>query len=384
MKAKNFAQNSLLYHYVYGVLQEHASPYVAFVDYVGCPAVTHGNHVLPNAWSYTVYRINYHTGTAKSQWGNYGGPTSSEVDFESWNGPLQGLGFYDPSSQNMNAMLDNAYNEALSKLNEKVRGGLDLSVDMGQASETARMVKNLAKWNRWFNGFGPKRWAREWLEYTYGWKPLLKDIYDAAGEIQHKNASLLKLSVRASQQKTVSGGRNVGRPDISDTGGSGYVIQEGPVVMTKLHGNVKAMVTLGVTLSPPTDISNASRWTSLNPLSIAWELMPYSFVVDWFYDIGGFLRNAETALINGPRFVTGFRSNLRVQNVSETVDYNASGIHHYFTGVIMINTKANFQSAAFERSVLVSYPLPHVPHVKTDLSAGRLLNAAALLAQKLR
>jgi hypothetical protein len=35
----------------------------------------------------------------------------------------------------------------------------------------------------------------------------------------------------------------------------------------------------------------ASRMGLVNPLSIAWEVVPFSFVVDWFLPVGNFLEN---------------------------------------------------------------------------------------------
>ena len=55
-----------------------------------------------------------------------------------------------------------------------------------------------------------------------------------------------------------------------------------------------------------------STYTSMNPASIKWELVPYSFVVDWFYDIGSYLRGCETSTIYSSVFKAGWTSELRL------------------------------------------------------------------------
>ncbi len=380
MQTKDFTQNSNLYATLIGQEPAIYGSFPGFRDYVDHGPILHGDHVRPLEWSYGVFTIHYTMGSAVAQGGNYGSGLPC-VDKFNISGPLQGIGVFSVSY--LPAMLINAENTALSRLNEKVRGGLDLSVAIGESSETRRMVKAIGSWDRWFKGFGPKRWAKEWLEYTYGWKPLLSDIYNATQDLKRKNDSMLHFSARASEQREASGTRSLGRPDIVGDG-TGFIIQEGPVLTSKTGGIAKASCMYGITLKPPSKLSNAARWTSLNPLSIAWELMPYSFVIDWFVDVGSYLRDIETSLIYGPEFVSGFKSSLKIMNVSESIDYNHRGTNSFFDGVMVVNASNKVDYKVFNRSILTTYPLPHLPQVKTDLSWKRLMSAAALLTQQLK
>lgn len=381
MQNRDFTQNANLYRSD-GAGVDIIGSFQTYSEHVGGGAVVHGDHVHPNPWSYGYFRFNYPVGKATVAQGHFGGAGNNLLDIASYSGPLQGIGFASVGSE-LDIMQTNAYNKAISRLSEKVRGSLDISVAMGEASETRRMLNALGKWDRWFKGFGPKRWASEWLEYTYGWKPLLSDIYDAAKELQRKNEALMTFNASAKEKKPLSTSRDLGYPDFSGVGGSGYAISDGPHVISNVSGNLVAICKVSVTLSPPTSTTNAARWTSLNPLSIAWELMPYSFVIDWFVDVGSFLRDAETALLFGPRFLSGYVSTTRIRDTHEVVQYNARGISHYFSGVVVADCQSNVKAVTFNRSLLGSYPLPRLPQVNTDLSWRRLTSAAALLAQQL-
>lgn len=70
---------------------------------------------------------------------------------------------------------------------------------------------------------------------------------------------------------------------------------------------------------------NLHRATTLgltNPAAIAWELVPFSFVVDWFIPIGNFL-NSWTDFL-GLRFEDSY--NTRYVKVENLRLYNGSGV----------------------------------------------------------
>lgn len=126
-------------------------------------------------------------------------------------------------------------------------------------------------------------------------------------------------------------------------------------------------------------------FTSLNPVSIAWELLPYSFVVDWFFNVGNYVRNLETALLYGGDFVDGYMTKVsyaQMKMVPKRYSYpKGSG-----TGLVSctFDAKSEAYLVNFNRSILTSSPTPEVPSFRADLGSARLLNAAALLAVLLK
>jgi hypothetical protein len=154
----------------------------------------------------------------------------------------------------------------------------------------------------------------------------------------------------------------------------------GPTWSTSiLSSDVKMSTTLGVTMVVNEDNHwDLRKWSSLNPYSIAYELVPYSFVADWFYDIGGYLRNMETAMAYGFDFQTGYRSDLAAFSGSmlRYVPYVSYpyGYESY---------QASYRGLRFKRRKLSWYPSPQKPTLQVDLGSSRLLNGAALLANML-
>lgn len=329
-------------------------------DVVPGPIVK-GNLRNYNPWSYVVYHRRYVNGnflindqSVANAWTNYSGDLKN---FDANDGFKWTFPQFDP---------DYLYNQALDRLNEKVRGGLDLSVAAFEGRQTLRMIAALGKAKRYITGFGTKRMANEWLEFTYGWKPLASDIFGIADESVRYNLNRIK-NVRAGANDRLPSGKMTVRFGTTDV-----------PVQAKAEG----ILSTRISMEFETKDFDIARWSSLNPVSIAWELMPYSFVVDWFYDIGGYLRNLETALLYGCRFVRGYRSHLYVADVTlESGRYvlKTSGI-----GYNVYNLSGWESYKGFTRSVLTSYPFPRPPSFETSLGSNRLLSAAALLRQLIR
>lgn len=278
-------------------------------------------------------------------------------------------------------------NEALDKLNEKVRGSLDLSVSGFEYKQTQEMLKLLSPkglrnyaqdaWTRVHGYRGKPRslWdavkdvsgipADAWLQYQYGWKPLVSDIYGIADESLHVARNSLT-GFTASSMRRVEG--------IDMPYSLGYAAKWSGFKQLKGKWACKYGLVLDAELETA---ERLARWTSLNPVSIAWELLPYSFVVDWFYDIGGFLRAIETSLANNVSFVSGYKSTIRAYEYYPTIEWDGT-----YSGVGMKGQCAGYcKYVRFNREVLSSYPLPNVPRFKSNLGSTRLLSAAALLQQ---
>jgi len=111
-----------------------------------------------------------------------------------------------------------------------------------------------------------------WLEYHFGWEPLIKDIYDAVQIIQGPLPSQTKVATAKNSGRYVSGSVN---PNLA--------YQEIPwELKIRLQGRLE-------TSNP--NLAVASQLGLTNPLSLLWEVTPFSFVVDWFLPVGNFLDN---------------------------------------------------------------------------------------------
>lgn len=326
---------------------------------VGSSAVVLGDHVHPNNWSYSVSRVRSYSGLQVV--------TQSGVRYTNA-GVLCALTAYGPPT-----ISPHIYNDLLDRLNEKVRGGIDLSVDAFQAQQTKRMfsassrVEDYARLARQRGRGVAKLVGSAWLELQYGWRPLLGTIHDAGEKLMNHTVKRLTFKARVKEHLGPAS------PVTQVFGGPAYPKN----VKCYFDGDRIDMMEMAIRLKGSSGVlQSLAGWSSLNPLSIAWELVPYSFVVDWFYDVGGYMRNLETGLLFGSSFDGGYVSTLRVSNMTSKGSW--TGSDGYGQG------EASGSYRIFNRSALSSYPLPRYPSFRCDLGSGRLLNAAALLTQRLK
>jgi hypothetical protein len=264
---------------------------------------------------------------------------------------------------------DGVYNDALEKLNSQTRGDLDVVVDLAEAHQTRAMFSATKRVEDYTKVFmrrftTVKAAANHWLEYTYGVKPLLNTVFGLAEEN-------IRIVLNQIEHFRVRATDNSYRPKtvvINDIWG----LESYPVV----GGKFKISCTLGMDMSSNT--FDFVRFYTLNPVSLAWELTPYSFVVDWFLNVGGYLRNLETSLLYGGRFKSGYRTNLFAYDgiAQSYFDYTKAG----FNPGGFQRTESRFKGSSMSRSLLSSYPAPTLPRFEAKLGASRLLSAASLLA----
>lgn len=274
--------------------------------------------------------------------------------------------------------LNTLYNTALSRVYDQIRGSVDLAVSVAEAGRTRDSVRqwrdqllpiadDLSRHGgrlvRFIRNFHPRQWGNRWLEYQYGWRPLVQDIYNTAQQLMDSSTKRnLKIVGRASQQ----------RGDLTRYANTWYTGCTESVGYA-LRSRVMVVAEFGMS---PSRIQALSGFTSLNPASITWELLPYSFVVDWFYDIGGYIRNLESNLL--------FMSDLKRA-------YMVEGYRLLFTGSVDGGGPQNATTtsvASARASALYTYKhrqvttlAPRYPVVRADLGWQRLISAASLLSQ---
>lgn len=122
-----------------------------------------------------------------------------------------------------------------------------------------------------------KTFADLWLELHFGWEPLIKDIGSAVEVLQGSPPACMVVGRGTSKEKS-----------LRFTGGGTQrdFVERDYTFSTKVKANVR--------VENP-NLALANQMGFINPLSVAWELVPFSFVVDWFLPVGGFL-NSFTSL----------------------------------------------------------------------------------------
>lgn len=208
--------------------------------------------------------------------------------------------------------------------------------------------------------------AEEYLKYVYGWKPLMQDIY---GIIElSKQGSSRPLLLHAKSSTLTQQGVDYTYDNYSHACKTRLVVNATDRTNCKLwyridpdHATLRALNQLGL----------------VNPLALAWDLVPFSFVLDWVLPIGSTL-NALTAPA-GLRFVDGSLSR-RVTASGPYLHWSylfegnfptySVGAHAQATGTFTYN--------GYTRERLLSSPLPGF-YVDYDPFRGdRPLKALAL------
>lgn len=116
-----------------------------------------------------------------------------------------------------------------------------------------------------------KSFANNFLETHFGWVPLCQDIHDAAQAISQP---LKSTKVVKSASERFSNELHSGTPPYYRNFGT--------------YGTVKVRVSAYVKCTNPA-LHLASNLGLTNPAALAWELIPFSFVVDWFANVGQFV-----------------------------------------------------------------------------------------------
>lgn len=208
-------------------------------------------------------------------------------------------------------------------------------------------------------GITPKGLGGYLLQWRYGWKPLCADIHaiaDSLGKMEPK-AKLI------TARRTVKGSRQV---DSSYRGDNNRLMDWS----TKSDYYTKCQLTGQIRESW---LRSANQWGAVNPLSLGWELVPWSFVVDWFMPIGNVL-SALTATA-GLDFVGGFTS-CGIQG-RKTINIGPPSPSWAITGSA---TTYEVDRFGFRRDALGGWPVP-LPYVKSPFSQTHTENALALLLQ---
>lgn len=282
---------------------------------------------------------------------------------------------------------DYVHNQSIGDLYDQLRGGVDLSVDIAQRGQTATMVRGAADlvnyvrsfrkgdlkgaYDLWIKRtdwrFKTKTAGSKWLEFQYGWKPTAQTMYGCLQRIQSDLPRIMKITGNGRNVTTKSGKfpSNFGSNHLET--GNWNVSERCRTCCTYRIGNSTAQ--------------KISNYTSLNPVSLAWEALPFSFVVDWVYDIGGYLRMLETALVSDSAFSTGYVTKTFKLDGRAEVTSNFNNGSNQTESVAM---EGSFKFTKKIRSVGGGSPLPRPPAFHADLGSGRLLNAAALLTQLLK
>lgn len=286
-------------------------------------------------------------------------------------------------------MRNEAVTNALLELADQKAG---LGEDLATLGQTIRLIRNPAELlYRSLRGMKDARYMRrflsesfrslkrkgiqnavaeEYLKYVYGWRPLMQDIYGLVEYAKEIGVKPLLLHSRGKSQSQAQ------IPDFSFTEishKSGTTFRGGSELL-------RANCSLWAQIDPNWSGNRAlNQLGLLNPASLVWELVTWSFVVDWFVPIGPVLSALSAPA--GLKFVDGTTSirakaNAYLENWGTALE--ALSINWSTTQ----KATATWTYDGYSRSTLSDWPLPgfwyNTDPLGLDTNSDRPMKALAL------
>jgi hypothetical protein len=199
-----------------------------------------------------------------------------------------------------------------------------------------------------------------WLEWWFGWSPFIDDIHSAVKvlEQQFPYASVL----------------GSGRGHII---ASNETLVNTSTYLETFSGRMDARVGIHakVRLANP-NLAKASQLGLVNPATVAWEVIPFSFLVDWFVPVSDFLDSFsdtvgwdfKDVIVTSKTGGTGWSWTIKAKNYANAWHYYEDMYCTYFTRTVGTS--------------LPSYLLK--PNKLNGLSLTRAATSVSLLLQVLR
>lgn len=190
-----------------------------------------------------------------------------------------------------------------------------------------------------------KQAAGQWLELQYGWMPLVSDIYSLADLKPFAGDRIFGVAKAYSEV-------HFKNPD--GTNRCQRVVKYGADVIVN---------------DPAKSFSN--NLGLLNPALVAWELTPFSFVVDWFLPVGEYIENLAADI--GISYQNAYVSEL----IDLEIDQPARRIYSAEGRSWTDSEGASGVIKTFTRATLLKPPIPNL-EFKNPISPMHLANAVAL------
>jgi hypothetical protein len=195
--------------------------------------------------------------------------------------------------------------------------------------------------------------ANRWLEYQYGWKPLISDISDIYKTLQEDLEKALLVSAKSASTREYSD--NYTNADIH------VEWKHEELCFSRIDAKLN-----------PGNMLTAVKLGLVNPASIAWELTPFSFFLDWFMPVGNVLE--ATTATAGLTFVSGSTS----KRAQASCKVSAVRYPSFPSWPLVSAGAMHAERFGFEREVLYDFPFPKFYVKPNPFSTTHTLNALAL------
>lgn len=220
--------------------------------------------------------------------------------------------------------------------------------------------------SRFWKHYGWHKVPDFFLEYVYAIQPLMSDTKGAFDLMKKIDADGIPDRIHF---KTGTKGK-----DVQDTPYYGNLVVSPFSIYTSYHIETewKAFIRVDYAADNPA-LRALQQLGVVNPVELAWNLIPYSFVVDWFIPIGNYLQGWTADL--GLRFIGGSITTVIERHVQLTGYHATPGL----TSETVTVSPGLWHYKKYVRNVLRDTPAPRMPTWKNPFSALHFAEAMSLL-----
>lgn len=197
--------------------------------------------------------------------------------------------------------------------------------------------------------------SARWLEWRYAVSPMIYDLDDALSVLYDSRIRLLITHRTGAKSESYVG--SLRSPNASRS------------------FSYRASVTTGIYFSVNPKVDSFKRLGLLNPLATLYELTPFSFVVDWFYDVGNYIASLDA--MAGVTVYSSYQVTKIVEQTSARVPSVSSMCGTRYS------TEGRYVYKSYSRTPSPSLSVP-LPSFQLGLNAHRLVDAISLVKQLTR
>lgn len=233
---------------------------------------------------------------------------------------------------------------------------------------TRKFQKSTVRFNKEFGKDAANAASNAWLEWSYGWSPLMGDVRNAVNTLMDVNESPDARVLRVSAM--VRDEENFTDP--------AYTLEVSPWVGAFSDQSIRWSRSL-VWYYEVKPENLPGRFGLTNPLEVAWELVPFSFVADWFLPIGDYLSSLDAP--------TRFLHRGGSEGERCEITHSLSGIYTTEPGLTVSCEGQDNRYVYVRRDAVSSTPLPSLSELTLQgtlkQSLSRATSAVALLRQQM-
>jgi hypothetical protein len=288
---------------------------------------------------------------------------------------------------NESAMRDVALVKAYAKMNESSVNGGEIFTELGKTVAMLRHpFRSAGKLAQEMFQFKRQRMRKRlrtaaqaasdaWLEYRYGWRPL---VLDTATIIEKAHTVMDSPAKRGLVARSSVGDRVDSTSHYTDLDGGYGRKFKGTISLSQ---DIRVSAGVRYNVASQTTGENLSSLFGTRPRDVPgliWDLIPYSFVVDWFVDVGGWLEavTPNPAITVGQSWVT---------TVKKSISTHTPEIQEWKAGTASYT--GSLGSSTIYSDTVSRIPGPSLPFTPvltgTTLSALHSVDAVALLCKPL-